>query len=72
MQRRRRSKPHTFEERIAEEKARLEALAATLKPGPQKDGLLKKIELLETASDINKWLSSTDLQRPKGVGLFNS
>ena len=39
---RRRSVPHTFEDRIAAEKARLEAQVAKLKPGPQKDGLLKR------------------------------
>jgi len=55
---RRRSIPHTFEENIAAEKAKLEAELAKLKPGPQMDGLLKKIRQLETASNINEWLSS--------------
>ena len=32
---RRRSAPHTFEENIAAEKAKLEAQIAKLKPGPQ-------------------------------------
>ena len=61
---RRRSVPHTFEDRIAAEKSRLEAQAANLPLGPQKDALLKKIEQLETASHINKWLSSPGLQPP--------
>ena len=47
---RRRSSAHTFEDRIAAEKARLEAQIAKLKPGPQMDGLLKKISQLETAA----------------------
>jgi len=64
---RRRSIPHTFEDRIAAEKARLEAQVAKLKPGPQKDGLLKKISQLETASHINEWLTSPGLQPPKPV-----
>jgi hypothetical protein len=64
MQRRRRSVPHTFEENIAAEKARLEAQATLLKPGPQKDRLLKKIRQLDTASHINEWLSSPGLQSP--------
>jgi len=34
---------HTFEENIAAEMATLEAQVAKLKPGPQMDGLLKKI-----------------------------
>jgi hypothetical protein len=64
---RRRSIPHTFEDRIAAEKARLEAQVAELKPGPQKEGLLKKIGQLETASHINEWLTSPELQPPKAV-----
>jgi len=62
---RRRSIPHTFEDRIAAEKARLEAQVAKLQPGPQKDGLLKKISQLDTASHINEWLTSPGLQPPK-------
>lgn len=62
---RRRSVPHTFEENIAAEKAKLEAQIAQLKPGPQRDGLLQKIRQLETASHINEWLSSPGLQPPE-------
>jgi hypothetical protein len=62
---RRRSFSHTFEDRIAAEKASTEAKAAKLKPGPEKDALLKKIRQLETASHINDWLSSPGLQPPK-------
>jgi hypothetical protein len=36
---RRRSVPHTFEENIAAEKAKLEAQVAQLKPGPELDAL---------------------------------
>jgi hypothetical protein len=64
MQRRRRSDPHTFEDRIAAEKAKLEAQVAKLRPGPQMDELLKKIRQLETASHMNEWLSSPGLQTP--------
>ena len=61
---RRRSAPHTFEDRIAAEKAKLEAQVAKLKPGPQMDALRKKIRQLETASHMNEWLSSPGLQSP--------
>jgi hypothetical protein len=61
---RRRSAPHTFEDRIAAEKAKLEAQAAKLKPGPQVDALREKIRQLETASHMNEWLSSPGLQPP--------
>ena len=64
MQRRRRSAPHTFEENIAAEKAKLEAQIAELKPGAQMDALRKKIRQLETASHMNEWLSSPGLQSP--------
>jgi hypothetical protein len=70
MQRRRRSVvPHTFEDRIAAEKARLEAQVAKLAPGPQKDELLKKIGQLQTASHINEWLSSQGLEPPKPASV---
>ena len=61
---RRRSAPHTFEDRIAAEKAKLEAQAAKLKPGPQVDALREKIRQLGTASHMNEWLSSPGLQSP--------
>ena len=61
---RRRSAPHTLEENIAAEKAKLEAQVAKLKPGPQMDALRKKIRQLETASHMNEWLSSPGLQSP--------
>ena len=62
---RRQSVPHTFGENIAAEKAKLEAQVAKLKPGPQRDGLLKKIRQLDTASHMNEWLSSPGLASPK-------
>jgi hypothetical protein len=62
---RRRSVPHTFEEKIAAEKAKLEAQVAQLKPGPQKDALLRKIRQLDTAAHIGEWLSSPGLQPPE-------
>ena len=61
---RRRSVPHTFEENIAAEKAKLEAQIAKLKPGPQMDALRKKIRQLETASQMSEWLSSPGLRTP--------
>ena len=65
MNRRRRSVPHTFEENIAAEKAKLEAQIATLKPGIQMDALRKKIRQLDTVSHMSDWLSSSGLQPPK-------
>ena len=65
MERRRRSVPHTFEENIAAERTKLEAQIAKLKPGPQRDALLRKIRQLETAAHMNEWLSSPGLQPPQ-------
>ena len=64
---RRRSVSHTFEENIAAEKAKLEAQVAQLKPGPQKDALLRKIRQLDTAAHMSEWLSSPGLQPPEPV-----
>jgi hypothetical protein len=61
---RRRSAPHTFQDNIAAEKAKLEAELTKLKPGPQMDRLRKKIRQLETASHMSEWLSLPSLQSP--------
>ena len=64
MHQRRRSAPHTFEDRIAAEKVKLEAQLAKLKPGPEMDALRKKLTQLETASHMSEWLCSPGLQTP--------
>ena len=60
-----RSHPHTFQERLAEQKARLEERASQLKPGPERDDLLRKARQIDTARDINEWLNSPGLQAPR-------
>ena len=62
---RRQSAPHTFEDRLAAEKARTEAQAAKLPHGPAKDALLKKLRQLDTASHINEWVASPGLRSPE-------
>jgi hypothetical protein len=62
---RRRSAPHTFEENIAVQKAKLEAQLSGLKPGPQMDALRKKIRQLDALSHMSDWLSSPRLQSPR-------
>ena len=62
---RRRSVPHTFEENLAAEKAKLEAQIAKLKPGPQMDTVLKKIRQLETVAHMSEWLTSPGPQPPR-------
>ena len=63
----RRSIPHTFEDRIEAEKARIEGRVARLRDGPKKDELLEKIRQLETAAQINAWLSSPGGSTAKGL-----
>lgn len=58
-QRRRRSKPHTFEENIAAEKLKLVAE----QPGPASDKLLAKIGQLDTIAYINEWLPRQSCNR---------
>jgi hypothetical protein len=62
---RRRSTPHTFEDRIAVEKAKAEVQAAELRPGPARDALLRKIRQLNTAAHVNEWLASPGLRPPE-------
>jgi len=65
MHQRRRSAPHTFEDRIAAEKVKLEAQLAKLKPGPEMDALRKKLTQLETASRISKVALLTPDYKPR-------
>jgi hypothetical protein len=50
---------------LAEQKARLEKKASRLKPGPERDELLKKAQQIDTARDINEWLNSPGLRAPQ-------
>jgi hypothetical protein len=55
---RQRSKPHSFEDRLAAEKKRLEAKAALLREGDEREALLGKIAQIDTASHLNELLRS--------------
>jgi hypothetical protein len=65
MSHRSRSVPHTFEQNIAAERARLEAQFTQLRPGPQMDAVRKKIRQLNTAAHMSEWLSSPGLRPPE-------
>jgi hypothetical protein len=62
---RRRSVPHSFEQNIAAEKAKLEVQIAQLKPGPEMEALRRKVRQLDTASHMSDWLSSSGLRAPQ-------
>jgi len=62
---RRSSEPHTFDERLNAEKARIEAALEGTDPGPQRDLLELKLRQVETALHIDGWVSPKGLQLPK-------
>jgi hypothetical protein len=53
---RRRSKPHTFDDRLNEEKARLEARLEAIEPGPQRELLELKVRQIENALHMDRSL----------------
>jgi phage FluMu protein gp41 len=55
---RRRSKPHTFDERLNAEKTRIEAALESAGQGPQRDLLELKLRQIENVLHIDGWLSS--------------
>ena len=61
MQQRRRSKPHSFVDQLEAEKARITARLKTAR-GPKRDELIQKISQIETAIQVNDWLSSPVLK----------
>ncbi len=62
---RNRSKPHSFEGRLAEQAVNLKTQADSLPPGPQRDELLRKLRQIDIAAHINEWLQSPGLRSPK-------
>jgi hypothetical protein len=66
MQRRRRFKQQTsLQDRIAEWAAGVRELAGRMRPGPERDELLKKLRQAETAMHMEEWANSPGLQSPK-------
>ena len=57
-------KSPTLVERISEEKKRLEIHLGQVGPGMERDVLLDKLRQLDTAADIDEWLSSPGLRAP--------
>ncbi|HEV2159258.1 hypothetical protein [Bradyrhizobium sp.] len=54
---RRRSEPHTFEQRLGAQRLRLEQELASLPVGVQRDGVAARIEQLQTAAEMFEFLS---------------
>ena len=62
---RHRSKRHSFEELLNAEKARIEAALESTDQGLQRELLELKLRRIETAFQIDDWVSSVGLQPPK-------
>jgi hypothetical protein len=60
-----RSKSHSFQDRIAAEKTRVEEQLTGASHGPERDALVQKIRQLDTASHMNEWLMSPGLRQPE-------
>jgi hypothetical protein len=54
---RKRSEPHTFEQRLAEQRLRLENEASAMPDGDMRNAIAKRIEQLQLAAEINAWLT---------------
>ena len=63
---RRRSEPHTFDERLNAEKARIEAALESAGQGAERDLLELKLRRIENALRIDGWLSSVGDITPDG------
>ena len=55
----------TFDQRLAQEAERLREQARKLKPGTERERLLRKARQTETAAHISEWINSPGLQPPK-------
>jgi hypothetical protein len=65
MQRRRFKQTLTFPDRLKTIAEELKAKASELRPGPERDALLRRARQSETASHIDEWANSPGLQPPK-------
>jgi hypothetical protein len=61
---RRRSTPHTFDQRLSAEKARIEAELEKENPGPRRDQLKRKLRQIDVAFHVDSWASSKGLRPP--------
>jgi hypothetical protein len=66
MQSRRRSKRSlSLNDRLKMFADQLKSKAVKLRPGPERDALLKRARIADTTANLNDWMSSPGLQPPK-------
>ena len=58
------NKSPTLNERLAEQKKRLQTEAGQVGPGSARNKLLEKLRQLDVAAQVNEWLSSPGLRAP--------
>jgi hypothetical protein len=65
MQRRRDKQTISLKDRLASFAKEVREKASKLRPGPERDDLLKRAQRADTASHIDEWANSPGLQPPK-------
>ena len=65
MQRRRFKQTVPLKDRLASFAEEIREKASQLRPGPERDALLKRARQADTASYIDEWANSPGLQPPK-------
>ncbi len=60
IRKRKRSEPHTFEQRLEEHRVRLESQLAELPHGAEREQIAARIEQLRTAVELNAMLSTSE------------
>ena len=66
MQKRRRHKQClSLNDRLKLFSDHLKAEAAKLRPGPERDAMLKRARMADTAAHLNEWANSSGLQGPR-------
>jgi hypothetical protein len=65
MQRRRFNQTISLSDRLKTFADELKAKASELRPGPERDALLKRARQADTASHIDDWANSPGLQPPE-------
>ena len=53
-----------LQDRVALHALRLKEEAQALRPGPERDAMIRRARQAETASHVDEWLSSPGLQPP--------
>jgi len=65
MERRRVKQMVSFKDRLTEFAKEVRVKASQLRPGPEKDALLRKARQADTAAHLDDWANSPGLRPPK-------